>query len=87
MPVNGFIAGKRVWVQVVLGSVRADFVGVIAHVTEMPGENYHVEFRGGFSVSFTQGDLDLGRVTCLDHDMEQHGEFHRRKTDGDASRK
>lgn len=62
MPVNGFAAGKRVWVELVSGSLRADFIGVIGHVSETFGENYHVEFRGGFSISFTRNDLEAGRV-------------------------
>jgi hypothetical protein len=68
MSVNGFVAGKRVWVELVCGSIRADFIGVIGHVSETPGENYHVEFRGGFAISFTQGDLERGRVIAHDAD-------------------
>jgi len=67
MPLNGFIVGKRVWIEIVCGSVRADFLGVISHLTEVPGENYHIEFRGGFSMSFNIEDLKLGRVIAHEH--------------------
>jgi hypothetical protein len=79
MPVNGFTAGKWVWVEIISGSMRADFHGVIGHVAETPGENYHVEFRGGFSLSFTRTDLEAGRVVC--HEMDHSPPLGRRKTD------
>ena len=82
MPVNGFVAGKRVWIEVVCGSMRADFLGVIGHITEME-DGYHIEFRGGFSVSFTEEDLRLGKIIAHDHDEDPREALQRRrKTDG-----
>lgn len=82
MPVNGFAAGKRVWIEVACGSMRADYIGIIGHITELPQGSYHIEFRGGFSVSFTETDLFLGKVIAHDYD-EDPGEAvqRRRKTD------
>lgn len=86
MPVNGFVAGKRVWVELICGSIRADFLGVIGHVTETTGENYHVEFRGGFSISFNRSDLKLGRLVVHDHDPGDGPELRRRKTDAPSGK-
>jgi hypothetical protein len=88
MPVNGFVPGKRVWVELLWGGMRADFIGVIGALNEMPGGNYHVEFRGGFSLSFNQTDLKLGRIIVHDHDLDPEvANFRRRKTDHGPERK
>lgn len=85
MPVNGFVAGKRVWVELACGTMRADFVGVIGCINDMPEGHYHIEFRGGFSMSFTEADLKLGKIIVHDHDVNPETvNLRRRKTD-DAS--
>lgn len=72
MPINGFAAGKRLWIQIHCGTLRADYVGVVLYVTEA-ASGYRVQLDGGFSVSFSDADLREGRVTALDY-PNPHGE-------------
>jgi len=72
MPINGFAAGKRLWIQIHFGTLRADYVGVVLYVTEA-ASGYRVQLEGGFSVSFSEDDLREGRVTAL-HFPVPHGE-------------
>lgn len=67
MPVNGFVTGRRVWVEIVCGSLRADFLGVVNRISEAEEQHYHIQFKGGFEMSFHQTDLDTGRVKVHDH--------------------
>lgn len=62
MTLNGFAVGKRLWVEIICNSMRADFLGKLKHITETEGENYLLQFHGGFTLSFNKADLDAGRV-------------------------
>lgn len=62
MTLNGFTVGKRLWVEMICNSVRADFLGKLKHMTEIEGENYLLQFHGGFTLSFNKADLEAGRV-------------------------
>jgi len=64
VPVNGFAAGKRLWVEIVCGSIRVDFIGKLLYVTETDGPTYCLQFHDGFTLSFKQADLEAGRVAC-----------------------
>lgn len=64
MPLNGFVTGRKLWVEIKSNSVRIDFIGRLLYLTEKEGENYHLQFRDGPSLSFNKADLDTGTVAC-----------------------
>ena len=61
---SNFATGKRLWVEIVCDSVRADFIGTLLYLTETAGDHYDLCFQGGFTLSFTTADLEAGRVAC-----------------------
>lgn len=63
MAVNGFAAGKRIWVEICAGTIRADYIGTVLYVTESKA-GYCIQFVGGFVVNFSEEDLRQGRVNA-----------------------
>lgn len=55
---DGFILGERIWVEVICGSVRFEFLGRVLHVTETLGGNFHVGFVEGGSINFNHRDIE-----------------------------
>lgn len=64
MPLNGFVVGRKLWVEISCNSVQVGFIGRLLYLTEKEGENYHLQFRDGPSLSFNRADLDAGKVVC-----------------------
>lgn len=71
MPLNGFKPGKTLWVELNCKSIRADFLGRLLYVTETEGNNYHLQFHGGFTLTFNREDLEAGHIKCHEHPIPQ----------------